>query len=201
MLTAADLTCSRGERRLFGGVGFELEAGDWLHVKGQNGCGKTTLLRTLIGLAPPDRGAVRWNGVDTRLRAGEYRRELVYLGHQAALKDELTPLENLRLALALDGFGAADDALVAALHRAGVSGRDDLPTRRLSAGQKRRVLMARLLLRRAALWVLDEPLTALDVDGVALLESLLAEHLRGGGVAVLTSHQPLALHAGQELQL
>src|SRR5512133_463268 len=102
MLAATDLACSRGERRLFGAVNFGLDAGDWLHVKGQNGSGKTTLLRTLIGLSPPDSGAIHWRGTDTRSCGEEYRRAFVYLGHQSALKDELTPLENLRLALAVD---------------------------------------------------------------------------------------------------
>jgi heme exporter protein A len=201
MLTATDIACSRGERRLFGGVDFTLGRGDWLHVKGENGAGKTTLLRTLIGLSPADEGEVRWRGADTRKSAEEYRRAFVYLGHQSGLKDELTPLENLRLALALDGFGTADAHLMDALRRIGLQGREDLPARALSAGQKRRVLLARLLLRPADLWVLDEPFNALDGAGIALLSTMIASHLDAGGLAVLTSHQVMPLSHGQELSL
>lgn len=201
MFTATDLACSRGERQLFGGLNLHLEAGDWLHVKGENGCGKTTLLRTLIGLSPPDRGEIRWHGADTRARADEYRRAFVYLGHQAGLKEELTPLENLRLSLALDGFATGEEHLLEALRRMGLQGREDLPSRVLSAGQKRRVLLARLLLRPADLWVLDEPFNALDTAGVELLCTMIATHLEVGGIAVLTSHQPMQIARGQEVTL
>jgi len=201
MLAATDLACSRGERRLFDAVNFGLDAGDWLHVKGQNGSGKTTLLRTLVGLSPPDSGAVHWRGTDTRSCGDEYRRAFVYLGHQSALKDELTPLENLRLALAVDGFGADEAHLLEVLERIGLQGREDLPCRALSAGQKRRLLMARLLLRPADLWVLDEPFSALDGAGVELLCSMITRHLAGGGIAVLTSHQEMPLPPGRELAL
>jgi len=201
MFTATDLACSRGERRLFGGLSFALDGGDWLHVKGENGSGKTTLLRTLIGLSPPDEGEVRWRGADTRQNADDYRRAFVYLGHQAGLKEELTPLENLRLSLALDGFATDDDKLLDALRRMGLQGREDLPSRVLSAGQKRRVLLARLLLRPADLWVLDEPFSALDAAGIELLSTMIADHLGSGGIAVLTSHQTMPLPRGKELTL
>jgi heme exporter protein A len=201
MLNATDLACSRGERRLFQGLGFVLRGGDWLHVKGENGSGKTTLLRTLIGLSPPDHGQVRWRGTDTRTRGDDYRRAFVYLGHQSGLKDELTPLENLRVALALDGFACDEDSLVEALQCMGLKGREDLAARHLSAGQKRRVLLARLLLRPAELWVLDEPFNALDKAAVELLSLVIADHLDGGGIAVLTSHQNVPLPGGQELTL
>jgi heme exporter protein A len=201
MLAATDLACSRGERRLFDAVNFGLDAGDWLHVKGQNGSGKTTLLRTLIGLSPPDSGAVHWRGTDTRSCGDEYRRAFVYLGHQSALKDELTPLENLRLALAVDGFGADEAHLLEVLDRIGLRGREELPCRALSAGQKRRLLMARLLLRPADLWVLDEPFSALDGAGVELLCAMITRHLADGGIAVLTSHQDMPLPPGRELAL
>jgi heme exporter protein A len=189
MLAATDLACSRGERRLFDAVNFGLDAGDWLHVKGQNGSGKTTLLRTLIGLSPPDSGAVHWRGTDTRSCGDEYRRAFVYLGHQSALKDELTPLENLRLALAVDGFGADEAHLLEVLDRIGLRGREELPCRALSAGQKRRLLMARLLLRPA------------DGAGVELLCAMITRHLADGGIAVLTSHQDMPLPPGRELAL
>ena len=201
MLHATDLACSRGERRLFAGLTFTLDAGEWLHVRGDNGSGKTTLLRTLAGLAPADAGRVHWCGADIQGGGNAYRRSLLYLGHQAALKDDLTPRENLRLGLAIDGFDADDEALGGALRRAGLGGCEDLAVRHLSAGQKRRVLLARLLLRPADLWLLDEPLNALDSSAAALLGSLLADHLAAGGLAVLTSHQAVPLPGGQELML
>ena len=201
MFNATDLACSRGERRLFEGLSFSLRRGDWLHVRGANGSGKTTLLRTLIGLSPPDAGSIRWCGDPIADCADDYRRALVYLGHQAGLKEELTPVENLRLALALDGFEIAEAGLVHALRRMGLQGREHLAARHLSAGQKRRVLLARLLLRPAELWVLDEPFSALDREAIELLGKLTADHLDCGGVAVLTSHQPVPLEAGQEIML
>jgi heme exporter protein A len=201
MLSATDLACSRGERPLFSGLSFELQAGDWLHVKGENGAGKTTLLRTLVGLSPADHGDVRWDGTPTRAMADDFRRCFVYLGHQPALKDELSALENLRLALAVDGIETDTASLAGALQRLGLQGRESLSARHLSAGQKRRVLLARLLLRRASLWVLDEPFNALDGPAVELLCTLAAGHLRDGGIAVLTSHQPVPLPGGQEIVL
>ncbi|HJV61499.1 MAG TPA: cytochrome c biogenesis heme-transporting ATPase CcmA [Albitalea sp.] len=201
MLTATDIACSRGERRLFGGVNFALDRGEWLHIKGENGAGKTTLLRTLIGLSPADEGEVQWRGADTRRRADEFRRAFIYLGHASGLKDELTPIENLRLALAVDGFETDDQRLLEALHRMGLGGREELPSRVLSAGQKRRVLLARLLLRPADLWVLDEPFTALDAAGITLLCAMIGDHLALGGIVVLTSHQTMPLPRGRELVL
>jgi len=201
MLTISDLACSRGERRLFEAVNFTLTPGEWLHVKGENGSGKTTLLRTVVGLSPPDQGSVQWHGADTRTRAEDYRRAFVYLGHQAGLKDELTPLENLRLALALDDCATDDDALLEALDQMGLQGREDLPCRVLSAGQKRRVLLARLLLRPADLWVLDEPFNALDGGGVDRLSTMISAHLDAGGLALLTSHQAMPLPPGKALAL
>jgi heme exporter protein A len=170
-------------------------------VKGENGAGKTTLLRTLVGLSPADHGEVRWDGTPTRAMADDYRRNFVYLGHQAALKDELSALENLRLALAVDGIDIGLASLADALRRLGLQGREALAARHLSAGQKRRVLLARLLLRRATLWVLDEPFNALDGPAAQLLCTLVADHLREGGIAVITSHQPVPLPGGQEIVL
>lgn len=201
MFTATDLACSRGERKLFEGISFALESREWLHVKGENGAGKTTMLRTLIGLSPADHGHIRWRGNDIREHAEDYRRAFVYLGHQAGLKDELTPVENLKLALMLDGYEPSEDEILDALGRMGLHGREDLPARVLSAGQRRRVLLARLLLRPADLWVLDEPFNALDVAGIDLLRSMIRAHLDGGGLAVLTSHHVMPLEHGREIQL
>ena len=199
MLKVSGLACSRGERQLFADVSFSLAAGEWLHVQGENGAGKTSLLRLLVGLSPADAGEIYWRGVAAS-EAG-FHRDLLYLGHHAAVKDELTPLENLCLSAALDGIPLDEKAALAALVRLGLRGREALPVRVLSAGQKRRVLLARLLTRPAALWVLDEAFNALDSGAVQLLGELLGEHLAKGGLAVLTSHQPLPLPVDKRLML
>ncbi|MBL8489321.1 MAG: cytochrome c biogenesis heme-transporting ATPase CcmA [Rhodocyclaceae bacterium] len=201
MLTVTGLSCQRGERRLFAGLDLAIDAGEWVHVQGENGSGKTTLLRTLIGLAHAAEGDIRWRGETLREAGEDYRRELLYLGHHGAMKEELTPMENLRLASALDGNDLPERETLLALHRMGLRGREDLPVRFLSAGQKRRVLLARLLTRRATLWILDEPFTALDVKAVDMLAGLIGEHLAGGGLAILTSHQPLPLPGGRAIDL
>jgi len=157
------------------------------------------LLRLLVGLSPADAGEIYWRGVAAS-EAG-FHRDLLYLGHHAAVKDELTPLENLCLSAALDGIPLDEKAALAALVRLGLRGREALPVRVLSAGQKRRVLLARLLTRPAALWVLDEAFNALDSGAVQLLGELLGEHLAKGGLAVLTSHQPLPLPVDKRLML
>jgi heme exporter protein A len=199
MLKVSGLACSRGERRLFTDVGFSLDPGEWLHVQGENGAGKTSLMRLLVGLSPADAGEIRWRGEPAP--SVEYRRDLIYLGHHAAVKEDLTPLENLLLAAALDGVGLDQRGALAALIRLGLRGREELPVRVLSAGQKRRVLLARLLTRPAVIWVLDEAFNALDVAAVTLLGELIAEHLAAGGMAVLTSHQPLPVPGGRTLVL
>jgi heme exporter protein A len=201
MLSVSDLSCVRGERRLFSGVCVDLAAGEWLHVKGENGAGKTTMLRTLVGLSYPDRGDIRWRGQPIRDLAEDYRRDILYLGHHGAVKEELTPLENLRLSAALDGRKLDERETLAALHRFGLKGREELPVRFLSAGQKRRVLLARLVTRNALLWVLDEPFTALDVKAVDMLSALIGEHLAAGGMAILTSHQTMPIAGGKDLKL
>ena len=197
MLTVSGLACSRGERRLFANVGFALGSGEWLHVQGANGAGKTSLMRLLVGLSPADAGEIRWRGEPTP--SVDFRREMIYLGHHAAVKEDLTPLENLRLSAALDGVALDERAALAALIRLGLRGRENLPVRVLSAGQKRRVLLGRLLTRPAVLWVLDEAFNALDVGAVRLLGELIAEHLAASGMAVLTTHQPLPVPGGQVL--
>jgi heme exporter protein A len=201
MLSATHLACSRGERRLFSDLSFAVAPGGWLHVTGENGAGKTTLLRTLVGLAPADAGEIHWNGARVRDRSDDFHGALIYLGHQPALKDELTPLENLQLALALEGRPVSEADALVALGTMGLRGREDLPARYLSAGQKRRVLLTRLLLRPAALWVLDEPFNALDSTAVELLGVLLEAHLERGGMAVLTSHQAVPIARGEVVRL
>jgi heme exporter protein A len=197
MLDVEDLSCRRGDRTLFTGLSFTLPGHTLLHVRGRNGSGKTTLLRALCGLLRPDHGTIRWRGEPIAELADDYNRELLYFGHLNGIKADLTGLENLRVAATLDQDPAADTEIGAALARIGLAGFDDLPTRMLSQGQKKRVALARLILSKAPLWILDEPFTALDVEAVALLEALIAEHVAGGGAVVLTTHQEVALTRGE----
>ncbi len=196
MLTVANLACVRGERLLFEGVSFTLVPGEWLHLEGENGSGKTSLLRIVCGLLHPVDGEIRWNGTTAAEAGDDYHEELLYLGHAGAIKEDLTALENLRIGAALAGRTLDEQAALAALRRLGLKGREDLPSRFLSQGQKRRVALARLLTSTARLWVLDEPFVALDARAVALLCGILAEHLRDGGMALFTSHQAVDLGAG-----
>ena len=200
-LEVNQLGCSRGDRSLFSGLDFTLRSGEWIHVRGSNGAGKTSLLRLLAGLSSPASGTIRWNGEDIRKSASEYRSAMLYLGHPAGAKDELTAIENLRTAAALDGNQLDERTALSALARIGLRGREDLPLRSLSQGQKRRVLLSFLITRKARLWILDEPLTALDVRAIDLVSELVAAHLAEGGLAVLTSHQAIPIAGGRELTL
>ncbi len=203
MLEADNLECVRGERRLFAGLGFRLEAGELLYLQGRNGAGKTSLLRMIIGLLPPEAGEIRWRGEPIR-RAGEsFRADLCYLGHLNAIKEELTPLENLLAAARLAGEALSEDDALDALEQVGLAGREDLACKYLSQGQKRRVALARLVKERRPLWVLDEPFVALDVAAVDWLAGLISAHLQRGGLAVMTTHQLVDIPAGtiRELRL
>lgn len=191
MLEAVDLACERGSRRLFSGLSFTLAAGELLLVTGPNGAGKTSLLRILCGLTPPSGGEVRWQGKTIAGLGEEFRGQLFYLGHHNGVKDELTARENLLISCRLAGEPLTEDAARATLAHMGLAGREDLPARLLSQGQRRRVALARLLITRAPLWILDEPLTALDARAVALIQGRLAAHLAAGGLVVLTTHQPI----------
>jgi heme exporter protein A len=201
MLTASNLSCTRGDRSLFTGVEVALQPGQWLHVRGANGSGKTSLLRLLAGLSQPALGEIRWDGKAVAEDAEAFRTDLLFLGHHAAVKEDLTALENLQLASELDGAELPRAEAIEALRRFGLQGREDLPVRVLSAGQKRRVLLARLVTRKARLWVLDEPFTALDTRAVQLLATLIGEHVGGGGMAVVTSHQAIPVEGGRGLDL
>ena len=201
MLTATGLSCIRGERRLFAGLDLAVGPGEWLHVQGENGAGKTSLLRILASLSAPADGEIRWQGELIEALAEDYRRAMLFLGHHGAVKEELTPLENLTLAAQLDGAQLDEATALQALVRFGLRGREDLAVRFLSAGQKRRVLLARLAVRKAALWILDEPFTALDVKAVEMLSGLIEAHLAAGGMAILTSHQSMPLPNGRILKL
>ena len=207
-LTARQLCCYRSHRPLFDPVAFELTSGTGLYVGGPNGSGKTTLLRCLVGLSDNYEGEVCWGGLDTRQSAQAFRSELLYLGHLPACNTQLTPLENLEWWSALhaqhmlaDGREAALARCAAALGELGLAAYLDTPCYRLSAGQLRRVALARLALSRHALWVLDEPFTAIDSDGVLRLQQRMSEHLAAGNTLVVTSHQPLIIDALQQLNL
>ena len=195
------LTCVRGERTLFTGLNLELSAGEWLHVRGENGIGKTSLLRLLSGLTKPAAGEIFWNEQLISVDPSEYHRNLLFLGHRDSLKEDLTALENLSIATALDRIAVTEDEILLALHRFGLRGREDLPVNCLSAGQKRRVLLARLLLRQAKLWILDEPFNALDIRAVEMLSELILEHIASGGMAIMTSHQEIPMPNGRVVQL
>jgi heme exporter protein A len=193
MLTANELACERGERLLFKNLGFELGHGEALLVRGGNGHGKTSLLRILCGLSVPAAGVVRWRGDPINKIHEQYGREMAYIGHANGIKDDLTPMENLRIAAALCGRVLDDATAMAALEQVGLSRCVDLPARVLSFGQRRRVALAGLMTAGALLWILDEPLTGLDVEGVAMVEQMVRDHIVAGGLAIMTTHQPLAL--------
>jgi len=201
MLEARALTCVRGEKQLFSGLNLVVSGGECLHVRGENGVGKTSLLRLLTGLSKPESGEVLWNGQAISQEPAHYHSELLFLGHRDALKEDLTALENLRLYAALDDIQLTEDKALAALWRFGLRGREHLPVNCLSAGQKRRVLMARMLTRQAKLWILDEPFNALDVHAVQALQGLIAEHMEQGGLVVMTSHQEVGLSQAKVLEL
>jgi heme exporter protein A len=199
MLEVSNLSCSRGDHRLFSGLSFTLHPGQIMQVQGANGSGKTSLLRTLCGFITPDEGVISWCGRNVRELDEEFFAEMMYLGHLNAIKDELSGLENLQISAGLAGAELSEGEALAILRRMGLRGRELLPTKVLSQGQRRRVALARLLANQAKLWILDEPLTALDVGAVAMIQELLAEHLARAGMVIFTTHQPLEV-AGVELR-
>lgn len=199
MLEVSNLACSRGDHPLFTDLSFTLEAGELLQVQGENGKGKTSLLRTLCGFMQPVAGEIRWRGESVDELDEDYYAELLYLGHHNAIKDELNALENLQISAGLAGIKLGEKEAIAALRRMGLKGREHLPVKVLSQGQRRRAALARMLVSDAPLWVLDEPLTALDVGAVGLIQELLGEHLARDGMVIFTTHQPLVVE-GVELR-
>lgn len=199
-LIAEDLHLWRGDQHVLRGVGFALARGQCLQVMGANGAGKTTLLRALCGLVPLEEGRVRWRGQIVTHSSQGFHAEIGYLGHDNGLKSDLSALENLRFATQLRRR-ASEPELLGALERTGVAECRSMLLRRLSAGQRRRVALARVLLTRAPLWVLDEPGANLDPRGQALITELLAAHLAQSGMAIVATHQPLGLPAHQLLPM
>ncbi len=190
MLEGLNLEARRGRRVLFSGLAFAAQAGQLVRVAGANGSGKTTLLRMVVGLTTPDAGGVHWCGRRITDQRDEFHAQLVYIGHAAALKDDLSAVENLHAMVALGGDRSGAAEATQALAQAGLKGRERLPARVLSQGQRRRVALARLALAsHRGLWVLDEPFNALDSAATEWLSGLIRQRLQGGGIVLLTSHQ------------
>ncbi len=192
LLEAENLQLWRGTRHVLRGLSFRVAAGESIHVRGPNGAGKTSLLRTLAGFLWPEEGRLLWNGADVSQDRDGFAADLAYLGHENALKADFTPLENLRYATGLRHPPTAG-TFESVLARLGIGAQQDLPARVLSAGQRRRVALARVVLARARLWLLDEPFTNLDVLGVEALSGVIAQHVAAGGIAILTAHADLEL--------
>lgn len=196
MLEALQLAASRGDMPLFQGLDFTLRSGALLRVAGANGSGKTSLLRVLCGLLMPSAGEVRWNGANVRTQREEFSRYLVYIGHADGLKGDLTAEENLAFSCALSGLTVPAPRVRVALEELGLAGRERLPARALSQGQRRRTALARLALAETQpLWILDEPFAALDASAVERVRSLVGAHLARGGMVVLTTHQEARIEA------
>ncbi|HEX5875905.1 MAG TPA: cytochrome c biogenesis heme-transporting ATPase CcmA, partial [Pyrinomonadaceae bacterium] len=196
ILEVSQLGCVRGDRRLFRGINFAASPGTFVQLTGPNGSGKTSLLRILCGLLAPAEGEVKWNGANIRTLAEEYFTAVTYLGHRHGVKDELSAVENLRISNALNGLEISKERARSALEQMGLAGRELLPARLLSEGQRRRLALARLLVCNTRLWLLDEVLTSLDKGAVGLIRSLIENHLAGGGIALVATHQELELSAG-----
>ncbi len=201
MLEAKDLECERGGRSLFKSLSFTLSPGEALRVAGANGSGKTSLLRVLCGLLLPAGGEVLWKGAPIRTLREDYARELVYLGHAPAVKDDLTAAENLAIACRLAGNPQPDSAVVQGLAQLGLGGVNQ-PLRKMSQGQRRRAALARLALSASVpLWLLDEPFSALDTGGINTLRDLIFKHLERGGAVAFTTHQDPGMGAAKLVDL
>lgn len=196
-LRAEKLACLRGDLLLFDELNLQVGAGELLQIEGPNGSGKTSLLRMLAGLSLPEDGEIYWNDVPIRRQRAEYALALHYVGHQTGLKSGLTGTENLHFVVDFMGGGG----IGVALETMGVAAHAEQPAYTLSAGQQRRTALARLLLRPAPLWILDEPFTALDHTGVELMTELIKRHLDRGGMVVMTSHQPVEVPQRRRLKL
>lgn len=195
LLAVTDLFCEREERILFDGLAFSLKQGEVMQIEGRNGSGKTTLLRILSGLSAQYEGSIEWRGESVDNVRDEFLADLLYFGHQPGVKGMLTPQENLRWYCALHP-ALQRSKIDEALGIVGLTGYEDVPCHSLSAGQNRRVSLARLYMNQALLWILDEPFTAIDKKGVAAMEQLLLDHAQRGGSVILTTHHDLAAQQG-----
>ena len=197
MFEAVNLGCIRGDRRLFKGLNFSANPGELIELRGANGSGKTSLLRILSGLATPTEGEVRWQGKKISSLGEEYSEAIAYLAHQNGVKDELTAIENLRIANGVAGNALSKDEAGAILELVGLGHQGNLPVRFLSAGQRRRVALARFLTSKGKVWLLDEVLTSLDDTAVRLSRQFIDDHLSQGGIAIIATHQELGLAAAR----
>jgi heme exporter protein A len=195
---ARHLECIRDDRVLFDDLSFAINPGEALVLEGRNGSGKTSLLRILCGIRLPEAGKLLWNGEDIFRLGPEFREHIAYLGHKDGHKPDLTPTENLRIA---QGLGKAKDNidLQQALDQVGLYGFEDVPTRNMSAGQQRRLAIARLLVTDAKLWILDEPFTSLDRAAIEHMERLFEAHLEHGGMAAMTTHHRVGFRENVQL--
>ena len=202
MLEACDLACVRGDETLFAGLSFAVGPGEALWIEGENGSGKTSLLRILCALGRPDAGKLHWCGTPFRAARDALLQDLAYVGHVNALKDDLSVLENLQFHARISGLDAGPDRMLTALDAVGLGSRADLPARVLSQGQRRRAALARLWLAgERRLWILDEPFAALDAASVARLAGLIDARVGDGGIVVLTTHQEVDLPHGRTRRL
>ncbi|MBE1274744.1 cytochrome c biogenesis heme-transporting ATPase CcmA [Enterovibrio baiacu] len=190
MLEVRQLSSIRDERVLFEDLNFTVSPGDLVQIEGPNGAGKTTLLRIIAGLGLSESGDVLWNGSSVTKSREEFYSDLLFLGHSTGVKRELTAYENLAFYQKMHGT-PDEDRLWDALARVGLAGREDVPAAQLSAGQNRRVALARLWVSESLLWILDEPLTAIDKQGVKVLEQLFQKHVDNGGIVLFTTHQDM----------
>jgi heme exporter protein A len=193
LLETRSLECVRDDRLLFKDLSITLAAGEVLQIEGANGSGKTSLLRILCGLRRADDGEVLWQGEEVSGVREDYYANMIYIGHLPCIKGDLTTLENIRSLLDTRSQSAPIDEIDQALAKVGLAGFDDVPAKALSSGQRRRILLAFILLAKAKLWIMDEPLTALDVQGVDLVETMLLEHREAGGSAIFTTHHGMQL--------
>jgi heme exporter protein A len=196
MLEAINVGCVRGDRRLFQNLSFAIEPGGLVEVHGPNGSGKTSLLRILCGLAVPAEGEIRWHGQSIRSFREDYSAEIAYLGHQDGIKHELNSIENLRICSGLAGRALTKQDAAKMLERVGINSQH-LPAHLLSAGQRRRVALARLVAADATVWILDEVMASLDSAAVELARNFISGHLNDGGMAIVATHQELNLPVPQ----
>ncbi len=192
MLEVSQLTAIRDERILFESLSFSIDSGELVQIEGRNGTGKTTLLRIITGLGDRDQGEIFWYGESIESNRDAFHEDLLFLGHSTGVKRDLTAYENLRFYLSVHSKASIDkETIYQALTKVGLAGREDVPVAQLSAGQQRRVALARLWLSQHKLWILDEPLTAIDKQGVKVLEALFLNHAEQGGIVMLTTHQDM----------